>query len=123
MSVTFPELNVEILADIVRDAAGLCSEVKAVGLTGSFARGDHSRISDVDLIVRYDKAVDFQKILENFGEYVRHVLDYQFNKRLDIVRYDLALECADRDPDENEVWYWRGGFEKMLNEVKWLYER
>ena len=42
----------------------------------------------VDLLVKSDNAVKFQDVLENFGEYVRHILDYQFNKRVDIIRYD-----------------------------------
>jgi len=62
-------------------------------------------------------------ILDSFGEYVRHVLDYQFNKRLEIVRYGLALDRANREPRESETWFYRQGFEQMLNEVKWLYEK
>ena len=123
VSLKFPELTTNILSHIVKDAAELCPQVIAVGLVGSFARGEQKHHSDVDLIVKSDNSIKFHEILEIFGEYVRHVLDYQFNKRLEIVRYELAFDRANRDPREDEMWFYRDGFEQMFKEVIWLYEK
>ena len=122
-ALKIPNLTIGILSAIVDDAAKFCPHVVAVGLVGSFARGGQVHSSDVDLILKVDCPDNFRKALENFGEHVRHVLDYQFNKRLDIVRYELVAERAGRDPHSNEMWFCREGFKKMLAEVKWLYER
>jgi predicted nucleotidyltransferase len=117
----FPTLTIEKLSRVIDDAAELCPSVEAVGLVGSFARSEQNIRSDVDLLVKGHG--DFSNILQLFGEYVKKILDYQFNKRLDIVRYELATERASRDPAPNETWYHREGFEQMLNEVIWLYEK
>ena len=121
--VAIPKLTIPILKNIVTDAAKLSPHITAVGLVGSYARGQQQHCSDVDLIVKTDNSIKFQAILESFGEYVHHVLDYQFNKKLDLVRYDLVEERANRDPHENETWFYREGFTQMLNEVEWLYEK
>jgi len=123
MNWKMPELTTYILTHVVRDAAEICPHVVAVGLVGSFARGEQKHSSDVDLIVKADSSAKFQEVLETFGGYVKHVLDYQFNKRLDIVRYELAVERAKRNPREDETWFHREGFEQMLKEVQWLYEK
>jgi predicted nucleotidyltransferase len=115
----FPPLTNEKLSRIISDAAEMCAGVQAVGIVGSFARGEQSRYSDVDLIVKGQGS----EIFEFFGEYVRKILDYQFGKSLDIVRYDFATERAGRDPAPTEAWYYREGFAQMLREVKWQYEK
>ena len=117
------QLTENILTHVIHDAAELCPQVTAVGLVGSFARGEQAHGSDVDLLVKSDSSVKFNKVLESFGEYVRHVLDYQFNKRLEVIRYDFAVDRASRTPNENEIWFYREGFEQMLKEVRWIYEK
>jgi len=121
--MNLPRLTTKILTHVIHDAAELCPQITAVGLVGSFARGEQNRSSDVDLIIKVNDYVRFQEILEIFGGYVKHVLDYQFNKRVDIIRYDFAADRAGRIPNEKETWFYREGFEQMLNEVKWLYEK
>jgi len=49
----------------------------------------------------------YQDALETFGEFVRHVPDYQFNKRVDIVCYELSRDCSTREPGHNEAWFAR----------------
>jgi len=117
-----PALTIKILHEIISDAVKLNANVKAVGVVGSFVRGNENHQSDVDMLVRHNNAVKFNSILNDFGEYVRHVLDYQFNKRLDIIRYDLAVERAGRQPLSNEPWFCQRSFIRLLNEVVWLYE-
>jgi len=64
----------------------------------------------------------FSEMLGTFGSFVSYILDYQFNKRLEIVRYSLATERAVTEPKSSEFWYYKEGYEQMLREVKWLYE-
>lgn len=123
MQIKIPTLTIERLTCVIADAVALCPNIEAVGLVGSFAREEQTHCSDVDLLVKERNRGNFQEILESFGEYVRHILDYQFNKRLEIVRYDLAADRANRDPLPNETWFHREGFAQMLSEVKWLYEK
>ncbi|MCL2576870.1 MAG: nucleotidyltransferase domain-containing protein [Defluviitaleaceae bacterium] len=119
--IKFPTLTTEQLSRVIADAVESCPCVEAVGLVGSFARGEQTFRSDVDLLIKGHGR--FSDILESFGEYVRKILDYQFNKRLDIVKYEFVAERASRDPVQNEAWYYREGFAQMLNEVIWLYEK
>ena len=123
MQNIIPKLTIPIIANIVTDAAQTCSHIEAVGLVGSYARGESKPISDVDLIIKTNGDAKFQEAIESFGEYVRHVLDYQFNKRLDIIRYDLVCDRANRNPRANETWFYREGFQQMMKEVNWLYEK
>jgi len=123
MKSTIPELTIPIITNIVTDAAQICPHIEAVGLVGSYAGGRQKPTSDVDLIIKTSGGIKFQEIIESFGEYVRHVLDYQFNKRLDLIRYELATDRASRYPDVNETWFYREGFQQMMEEVNWLYEK
>ena len=118
-----PILTQAILTHIIEDAVKLNPNIEAVGLVGSFARGEETQASDVDILVKNNEKVKFNTILNDFGEYVRHVLDYQFNKKLDIIRYDLVIERANRVPNNDEPWFCQKSFVKLLDEVKWLYER
>lgn len=118
-----PDLTSDILIFILSDAIKQYPHIDAVGLAGSFARGDHRNNSDVDILLKLSPEGEFQEALETFGEYVRHVLDYQFNKQVDIVRYERALDCSSREPRYNEAWFCRKSFSQMLKEVVWLYER
>lgn len=118
-----PKLTIPIITQIVSDAAPESPSIKAVGIVGSFARGEETPYSDVDIIVKYIPDTAFQSILENFGAYVEHVLDYQFNRRLDVVRYDLAAYRAAMPPKNIENWYCQNSYTQMLKEVRWIYER
>jgi predicted nucleotidyltransferase len=118
-----PKLSLNILSNIVHDAVELCPNVIAVGLVGSYANGAENHSSDIDLIVRHDGKVKFHEILESFGGFVEHILDYQFNKRLDIIRYDHAMSYATTPPKHDKPWFCRQSFSQMIEEVKWLYER
>ncbi len=118
-----PQLTSNILIEIIQDAAELCPAVEAVGLVGSFLTEKELPTSDVDLLVKTAEGTKFSDVLDTFGEYVEKVLDNQFNKQLDIVRYDRASNYASKEPENGERWYYRQGFEDMLKNVRWLYER
>jgi predicted nucleotidyltransferase len=117
-----PKLTINTLSHVVADAVDLCPDILAVGLVGSFARGEQKHSSDVDLLIKCKTPANFHNILNNFGVHVQHILEYQFNKNLDIIRYDLAIDRANRNPANNEAWFCRETFLNMLKEVKWLYE-
>ena len=120
MQIKIPKLTLDILAKIIYDAAKLSNHVAAVGVVGSFSTDRQKPDSDVDLLVKIDESSNFQDVIESFGGYVKHILDYQFNKRLDIIRYDLV---ADYENHETNAWFCQDGFKQMLGEVRWIYER
>lgn len=117
----YPEITFEILKEIIKDGLALTCPIKRVGIVGSYARGDAKKTSDVDLLIDTDDA-QFNEMLNTFGEFVSHTLDYQFNKKLDIVRYSLAIKRAAAPPETERVWYYQEGYQQMLQEVIWLYE-
>ena len=118
----YPELTLDIIKKIVKDGVELFPSINKVGLIGSYARNEQNKTSDVDLMVDVDDT-EFNDMLNVFGNFAYYILDYQFNKKLEIVRYNLAVECAAKNPDKNEFWYYKNGYRQMLKEVKWLYER
>ena len=120
--LSFPRLTMNILENIIKDGILLCPHVKRIGLIGSYARNQQHDNSDVDLILDTDNDL-FREALKSFGTYVSDVLDYQFNKRLEIVRYSLALKRANEEPASIENWYYQEGYQQMLKEVRWIYER
>jgi len=113
----------DILKCVITDAVRLCDSIKKVGIVGSFARGNSSHTSDVDLLLQVSDTTAYSEALSTFGHYVQHVLDYQFNKRLDIVNYDTANRRAATVPTIKGQWYHQEGYQEMLREVVWVYER
>ena len=120
---TVPALTKDILKRIIVDAVELCNDIEKVGVIGSFARGTTSHTSDVDLLLKVVDTTKYSVVLDVFGSYVQRVLDYQFNKRLDIVNYDVATKRAAATPMVKGQWYHQEGYQEMLKEVVWLYER
>jgi len=118
----YPELTLDIMREIVNDGVEKYPSIRRVALVGSFSRGEQRKTSDVDLLVDIEDSL-FSEMLGTFGSFVSGVLDYQFNKRLEIVRYSLATERAVTKPESLEFWYYKEGYEQMLKEAKWLYER
>lgn len=118
----YRELTESILKKIILDGVEFSPSIKKVGLIGSYARNTQTKTSDVDLIIDIEDHL-FNNMLSEFGRFVEHILDYQFNKKLDIVRYNLARKRAFEDCENLENWYFREGYEQMLREVRWLYER
>jgi hypothetical protein len=62
-------------------------------------------------------------MLADFGIRLSDFLDYHFNKRLEIVRYSLAVKRAKEKPASDFEWYYQEGYQQMLKEVVWIYER
>ncbi|MDR2682315.1 MAG: nucleotidyltransferase domain-containing protein [Dysgonamonadaceae bacterium] len=72
--------------------------VEKAWIFGSYARGEQTRASDVDILVRFDKEatitlIDYARIMNNLEDYL--------HKRVDLVQegclYRFAQESAERD--------------------------
>jgi len=113
----YPELTVYALKEIVKNAVE-GTGVKRVGLVGSMARGEHSRVSDVDLLL---DSINFSEDLLIFGEYVGSKLDNQYNKRLDIIDFKFASDVAEGTEVVDNIWKHKQGYERMLKEVIWIF--
>jgi len=120
--LTYPILTINILKEIITDGVKLSPHIHRVGLIGSYARGDNHDSSDIDLLLDVP-GVYYNETMSEFGHFVEHVLDYQFNKKLNIVRYTTALNYAATVPKAKSYWYYQEGYKKMLQDVVWLYER
>lgn|GEM_PF-927100 len=120
-SPEFPEFTVEILQRIIAKNLPLCPDIQRIGLVGSYARNSQNKNSDVDLVIDTDDS-QFRQMLAGFGMRLSEILDYRFNKHLEIVRYSLVVKRAAGEP-EADNWYYRDGYKQMLDEVIWLYER
>jgi len=118
----FPELTIDILQKVISDNLWVCPAIERVGIVGSYARGQQNKGSDVDLVIDADDS-KFREILSAFGMRVSDILDYRFNKHLEIVRYSLVTKRAKEKPESDCNWYYQEGYRQMLEEVKWIYER
>lgn len=120
--MAYPTLTVGILTEIIKDGLAASPPINRLGLVGSYARGDKTSESDVDIIIDTNHP-NFDDILATVGSYASTVLNMQFNKRLEIIPYDLAKKRAETPPPNIENWYYQEGYQQMLKEVQWIYER
>lgn len=118
----YPTLTIDILKEIVADGIKLSPHIRRVGLIGSYARGDYNANSDIDLLLDVLNTY-YDEVISNFGHFVERVLDYQFNKRLNIVRFTTAQNHAINAPSKEVFWYYQEGYQRMLQDVVWIYER
>jgi predicted nucleotidyltransferase len=72
--------------------------VEKAWVFGSYARGEQTRTSDVDILVRFDKEatitlIDYARIMNNLEDYL--------HKKVDLVQegclYKFVQESAERD--------------------------
>ena len=90
--------------------------VKRIGVFGSFARGDYTEDSDVDLIIDYNYAKtdiieDSFKFL-NFITDLRNIFKNKYNKETDVVEY-AALKQRENRLLKKEI----------EGEIVWIYEQ
>jgi len=115
-------LTTDILKNIVFYYARNHHHIVRIGVVGSFARKTNTASSDIDLLIEVHSSGDFTDIINTIGPEIQHVLDYQYNRRLDIVNYATALHRAQTKP-QNYYDYYQEGYQQMIREVLWLYER
>jgi predicted nucleotidyltransferase len=93
-----PQLSKEKIIEIIRDFLSKDGRVAKAWIFGSFARGDYSTKSDIDLMVRF---ADSNKIsLFDYAD-IAYLLEQQLNKKIDLVEEGylrpFALETAKND--------------------------
>lgn len=111
---TPPELKLGTLVRIAQDIAPQSTTLLRVGIVGSYARGDNTEYSDVDLVFQtstgdLDEACDI-------GMRIKRILYDQFMKKADIINYDTILYKSQNDDPT-------GGYAQMLKDIKLLWER
>ena len=90
--------------------------VKKIGVFGSFARGDYTKDSDIDLVIDYNYAKtdiieDTFKFINFIGK-IREIFKSRYNRETDIVEFK-ALEWK-----ENRLLR-----EELDKEIVWIYEQ
>ena len=81
--------------------------IKRAALFGSYARGDHTDTSDVDLVVDF---VDDVLLFDNFYN-LYDALEKRLCCKIDLLRYGTIIR--DMKPIIKE---------KILNDLRWFYE-
>ncbi|MCL2323762.1 MAG: nucleotidyltransferase domain-containing protein [Oscillospiraceae bacterium] len=89
-------------------------DVKKIGVFGSFARGDYTEDSDIDLIIDYNYAKpftfeDLSKFLNLITD-LRDVFKEKYNKETDVVEYKALNQKGNRlfkeEIEEEIVWFY-----------------
>ncbi len=87
---------------ILKKNEGIIKEkygVKRIGVFGSFARGEESESSDIDILVEFEKPVDLFEFLD-----LQEFLEKIFNRKVDLVTIK-ALKPRLKDIILHEVVY------------------
>jgi len=71
-------------------------EVMEIGIFGSYARGEQKKVSDIDILVKFQKPVGWEFI--DLQDYLEHIL----GKKVDLVTF-AAIRPKMRDRILNEV--------------------
>ena len=72
--------------------------VSSVGLFGSMVRGEHSEMSDIDIVVEFDRPVGIEFV--DLAEYLQE----KFNRRVDLVS-KKGIKMHYLKSIENEIEY------------------
>ncbi len=108
----------EVLKEIIQDYAPRSDTLNRVGLVGSFARGDWTEYSDIDLV--FDTGQELlSEAIESSALMIRKILIDQFRLRCDIVPYKTILKYKDKDSEDIITM----GYKKMFEDLIWLWER
>ena len=97
------------VVNVIQQAAKYPSIVR-MGVFGSYARGDQTQESDIDIIYDYD-ATMIDDMLDCIEE-----IDSRFEKKIDFVAYYLLFR---KNMDEYDVSF----RDNVLREVVWIYDK
>lgn len=111
-------LNIDTLSEIISDTAIESETLYRVGLVGSFARGDFTISSDVDLVFDTDNKLIDEAIM-TAGLKIRSIIYDQFRKKTDIINYYTILKYKEYN-DSNVC---TEGYKKMLEDIIWLWRK
>ena len=106
-----------VLEEIIEDYAPLSKTLRRVGLVGSYARGDFTEESDIDLV--FDIITDnLDDDTFNVAMMVKNILLNQFRKNVDIIIYNVIVTRMDIVSD----FYFKEGHQKMYEDLVWFWE-
>jgi len=110
-------ISLKALRLILSDCMSQSTEITRVGLVGSYARGDYSLDSDIDLLyqAKSEKPTDEDIFLK-----IQSILMNQFRKRLDVINYDTVIKNLQEPKSLTHVEY--AGYRQMLRDLKWIWE-
>jgi len=90
--------------------------VKRIGIFGSYARGEQTKDSDIDILFDYYYKNQYDNGIDNTLEYLDDLEEdlrkYIGDKKIDFVSYRGVIKSDNEYLKDN-----------ILNEVIWLYER
>lgn len=88
-----------------------------LGLFGSYARGDHTKRSDVDLVFKEETKGKCTLSLEEMAD-IRNLIKVRLNKSMDIVDYWVAKE--DYESRDKEFQFSDAMFVTLEKDVIWI---
>jgi len=91
------------------DAAAKYPYIKRVGVFGSYSRGEENPSSDIDVLLDYDNSSD--DYMDNLSDFMEDV-ERSISVSIDYVTYNGLMR---KGGDVNFR-------QRVLNDVKWLYE-
>ena len=101
-------MNLQTISKAV-DSARKDRYILKVGVFGSFARGDESADSDIDIIFEYDNShEDYLESIDDFMEDVEKII----TTKIDYVTLNALMR--DKKPSAFR--------DEVLRDVKWLYQ-
>jgi predicted nucleotidyltransferase len=114
------DLDLDIIKKIVKDTFYAVNGLKRVGIVGSYARGDYSSASDVDLVFDTESEQSNDKLTDAYTS-IKIILADQFNAGFDAVRYQTVLRRLENP--ENLTEKRELGYRKMIEDLIWIWER
>ena len=113
-------LSLSILGRIISDTAPTSTTLQRVGIVGSYAIGNHTEASDVDLVFDTGSKLIDEAIM-SAGMQIKSILGNQFSKSVDIINYNTILLKCDRDADIHCLELF--GYKHMLECLQWIWRR
>ena len=82
--------------------------IKKIGVFGSYARGDETENSDIDILIDYDETSD--DYIYEMGDFMEDI-EQSFDQKIDYITLHGLMKSSDLQFKA-----------RVLRDVKWLYE-
>ena len=111
-------ISLTVLKEIISDTTiKTSSSLKRIGITGSYARGDYTERSDIDLVFDIEGPTMDAPTLEA-GITIKSIISDQFGHDVDIIIYGGILEKI----EQKDISLVLLGYKQMLEDLKWIWE-
>lgn len=117
------ELTLDNLNKMIEKAVANTHDIIAIGVVGSFLTERFCSTSDIDLIVKIQEGSHFLNTIDSFHATLEKWMLQIFNRQLDIINYDRAVLLSTARQNSKPYWFDPELYQKMLREVRWVYER